>query len=815
MPLSTLARGAKHIALATFALAALTACEFDFRTSSTENTVVTPGSTGVPAGLLGSTVGSTSTATEFTFVGNRFQTYSVTKDGWYFLDVRGAQGGAASNGSHRGGFGARMQGYVQLKTGDSLRIAVGGMGQVGSNDGNNVAGGGGGGATSIAKLNGSVYEPLVIASGGGGGAADYYGSPGLAGQSGGFDNGGTNGAGGGIGASNYGGAGGGGFTGSGGSHYSGSVLLSQGGAAYDAGNIGGTSASNGGKGGFGGGGQGGPAKSSLFTNYDGGGGGGGGYSGGAGGPNERNGGAGGGSFLAALVNTNFSLAQQGANSGDGRASILAATPPLEPADQIATIGQPVTLGPVGQDSSGQVTYQWMKDGTLLPGQTGASLSLASFKFTDSGAYQVVLHSDERGTHITRPAFLTASTGTVLAAWGENTFGELGLGDLKDRLVPTVVPGSNDVVSVASGTGYTLFVKRDGTLWAMGRNRGGQLGLGDGLDRAEPVQVPGISDAIAVAAGERHALLLKRDGKLYGAGASGSVEMSLGHLLRFDSLGYAHDMWSTLSFMQLVVTQTEIVDNVVAVAAGGAHSLFVKRDGSLWVMGYNKFGQTGTGESNCEALLGTCYSNVPVPTQLTGITDVVAVAAAGDNSMFMKRDGTLWGFGSNASGELGLGDKNIRYTPNQFPTSSNLAMALVGDRQTHYPAVVCTDVIVDGLGCVARDAYDSAPFGHSLVVSNPNSTVSSSGANIYGAGGGIGTFADAAAVSMARNSALLLKRDGTLWVAGKYPGDGSATATTPTQVYFRDANNSALTPLSVATLSRQSNGQHLLVVTQAP
>ena len=65
----------------------------------------------------------------FTFQGNVFQTYTVPTNGWYLLDVQGAQGGPASNNSHQGGKGARVQGYAYLMAGDQLRIAVGGAGQ--------------------------------------------------------------------------------------------------------------------------------------------------------------------------------------------------------------------------------------------------------------------------------------------------------------------------------------------------------------------------------------------------------------------------------------------------------------------------------------------------------------------------------------------------------------------------------------------------------------------------------------------------------------------------------------------------------------
>jgi hypothetical protein len=73
----------------------------------------------------------------FTFVDKTFQTWTVPDTGWYLLDVSGAQGGDASNGSHAGGKGAQIQASVRLTKGEVLRIAVGGQGGKGTNNGNN------------------------------------------------------------------------------------------------------------------------------------------------------------------------------------------------------------------------------------------------------------------------------------------------------------------------------------------------------------------------------------------------------------------------------------------------------------------------------------------------------------------------------------------------------------------------------------------------------------------------------------------------------------------------------------------------------
>ena len=66
-----------------------------------------------------------------------------------------------------------------------------------------------------------------------------------------------------------------------------------------------------------------------------------------------------------------------------------------------------------------------------------------------------------------------------------------MGDTTNRLVPTQVGSANDWAAIAPGGGdsyHTLALKRDGTLWAWGFNQFGQLGLGDTTDRLIPTEV---------------------------------------------------------------------------------------------------------------------------------------------------------------------------------------------------------------------------------------------------------------------------------------------------------------------------------------
>jgi alpha-tubulin suppressor-like RCC1 family protein len=80
------------------------------------------------------------------------------------------------------------------------------------------------------------------------------------------------------------------------------------------------------------------------------------------------------------------------------------------------------------------------------------------------------------------------TDGTLWAWGLNTNGELGLGDIIRRSSPVQVGSLTNWKQVACGVGCTFCIKTDGTLWAGGTSSTGQLGQGDTITRSSPVQV---------------------------------------------------------------------------------------------------------------------------------------------------------------------------------------------------------------------------------------------------------------------------------------------------------------------------------------
>lgn len=120
---------------------------------------------------------------------------------------------------------------------------------------------------------------------------------------------------------------------------------------------------------------------------------------------------------------------------------------------------------------------------------------------------------------------------ALYCWGENSFGEAGVGDQAIRRTPTRVGALDDWVSVSLDTFHACGVRANGELYCWGHNLEGQLGLGDRGDHAEPARVGDAADWASVAAGRLHTCARKRDGAVLCAGLNDRGQLGTGDVER--------------------------------------------------------------------------------------------------------------------------------------------------------------------------------------------------------------------------------------------------------------------------------------------
>ncbi|MCK6695286.1 MAG: chromosome condensation regulator RCC1, partial [Thermoanaerobaculia bacterium] len=101
---------------------------------------------------------------------------------------------------------------------------------------------------------------------------------------------------------------------------------------------------------------------------------------------------------------------------------------------------------------------------------------------------------------------------------------------------------------------------------------------------------------------------------------------------------------TVSLLGLLLSVNMNAQCWQQVAAGGEHTLAIKNNGTLWAWGSNSLGKLGIGMQRDQ------YT----PVQVGSDSNWAQVTAGGGHSLAIKSDGTLWAWGSNYAGQLGIG-----------------------------------------------------------------------------------------------------------------------------------------------------------------
>ena len=231
---------------------------------------------------------------------------------------------------------------------------------------------------------------------------------------------------------------------------------------------------------------------------------------------------------------------------------------------------------------------------------------------------------------------------TLWAWGRsNTYGNLGDNTIINRSSPTQIPGTT-WSDVCSGMYTTLAIKTDGTLWSWGHSTKGVLGLNQPSDTklSSPTQIPGSTWRTAHAC-RTLAFATKTDGTLWAWGSNS-----------YGNLGI-NDRTQRSSPTQIPGTSWN------SIGAGWNGCLASRTDGTLWSWGYGKHGNLGHGESSYK-----CYSS---PTQIPG-TSWDQTTMNFYTSFATRTDGTLWSWGYNSAGSSGLLGQN-QGQPSVASTSS--------------------------------------------------------------------------------------------------------------------------------------------------
>ena len=275
------------------------------------------------------------------------------------------------------------------------------------------------------------------------------------------------------------------------------------------------------------------------------------------------------------------------------------------------------------------------------------------------------------------------------AWGDNGYGQLGNGSATTTKQKTPVPVkkpagvSDDFTYVQVSTGYrhSLALGSDGYVYAWGDNTYAQLGNNtSGGYSVVPVRVCDPSThsnvntglkAIQVDAGGEHSLAVDKEGNVWAWGRNENGQLGNGTSSKYSSapVRVCDPEHPTDTSKGLVA---------IKVAAGGAHSLAIDKNGDTWAWGFNSYGQLGNGTSS-----GFNGAN-PVPGRVRDPNHPddtsknlksVQISAGFEHTIAIDAQGNTWSWGWNYWGELGQNTKTDRiFAPTQVYNPDNPAIA---------------------------------------------------------------------------------------------------------------------------------------------
>ena len=237
-------------------------------------------------------------------------------------------------------------------------------------------------------------------------------------------------------------------------------------------------------------------------------------------------------------------------------------------------------------------------------------------------------------------------GQTVLTFGTNQSGVLGNGTTNASLLPVRPSGLTGTPrQVAAGFRASAALMSDGTVWTWGNNHYAQLGYPSATDTVTtPRQVTGLPAIAEIAlSGEGNGYAVGTDGSLWAWGDDSYGQLGNG---------------TTTTTPSYAPVRVSGLTGVTQVAAGGYYVLALRSDGTVWAFGDNSGGYLGDGTTNGPRSL---------PQQVPGLSGITEVVAGGLESFAVRSDGTLFGWGQDTSGSLGLGTTNASVlTPTPVP-----------------------------------------------------------------------------------------------------------------------------------------------------
>jgi alpha-tubulin suppressor-like RCC1 family protein len=261
-----------------------------------------------------------------------------------------------------------------------------------------------------------------------------------------------------------------------------------------------------------------------------------------------------------------------------------------------------------------------------------------------------------------------SSDSIVRDWGANGNGQLGINDTTEQNTPVMVHGPGNVGFMKSvkqiviRENFSVALRYDSTVWAWGFNGDGELGNNSHTDSWTPVQVHGpgnvgyLHGITQISAGYAHVLALKFDGTVLAWGDNLNGE-----------LGDSTTVSKPFPVQVRDSLNISFLNGITKIAAGQQFSMALMAGGFVMAWGLDTNGELGDNNTKDKHIPVQVHGAGNVG-MLAGITDI---AAGGQHALALRIDSTVWSWGFNINGELGNNTMNSDSVPAQVHGPGNV------------------------------------------------------------------------------------------------------------------------------------------------
>ena len=216
-----------------------------------------------------------------------------------------------------------------------------------------------------------------------------------------------------------------------------------------------------------------------------------------------------------------------------------------------------------------------------------------------------------------------------------------------------------------GKTFVLVARGDGSVVAWGRAPGGALEV------PTPIALPGPAQQVAVSQSSAYVLL--ENGGVVAWGENDEGQLGNGASGSNKPLG----MYPKASLTPVKVTD---LAGIIAIAAGLKHAIALRKDGTVWAWGNREDGAIGDGEAKSA---GSRVLSATAPVAVRGLTGITQIAAGPNYNLALTRDGKVMSWGGNGAGELGVGTRATGWTPAEVTGLVDIVAIAAGSGQGAY------------------------------------------------------------------------------------------------------------------------------------